>query len=101
MKYSVIKGLYNKSGHWLTETVASNLEEYEADYILDSLQEQNESNTILYWKGRLALLKVNGEYQTVREDEAIDKRNHLEPVYKNGDILRTQSLAEIRELAKL
>ena len=52
-------------------------------------------------KGVLAVVKydVTGEYITIREKELSGRKNYLEPVYRNGEVLRTQTLDEIRALA--
>jgi len=52
-------------------------------------------------KGVLAVVKydVTGEYITIREKELSGRKNYLEPVYRNGVVLRTQTLDEIRALA--
>ena len=52
-------------------------------------------------KGILAVVKydVTGEYITIREKELSGRKNYLEPVYRNGEVLRTQTLDEIRALA--
>lgn len=52
-------------------------------------------------KGVLGLYKVNGEFVTINRNEAWDGngQNYLEPVYRNGKILREQSFSEIRALS--
>ena len=52
-------------------------------------------------KGVLAVVKydVTGEYITIRAKELSGRKNYLEPVYRNGEVLRTQTLDEIRALA--
>lgn len=54
-------------------------------------------------KGILALVETCGigncRYQTVLQ--AAGQKNVLQPVYKNGRILRTQNLDQIRQLAKV
>ena len=52
-------------------------------------------------KGRLALVKDGDQFVTIRESELNDRRNYLEPVFKNGEILRNQTLSEIREQAHI
>ncbi len=51
--------------------------------------------------GRLALVKVDGTYATMRIEEAarLGLKNELVPVFRNGELLVDQSFAEIRERA--
>ena len=51
--------------------------------------------------GRLALVRENGMYRTVREEEAarLGLENELVPVFKDGELLADQSFAEIRNRA--
>lgn len=53
-------------------------------------------------KGVLALINydVTGEYLTVREKDLDGRKNYLEVVFENGIVRRTQTLDEIRALAK-
>jgi nicotinamide phosphoribosyltransferase len=51
-------------------------------------------------RGRLALVKRDGDYVTIRESELRDlSENVLQTVYINGKILVTTTLAEVRERA--
>lgn len=47
-------------------------------------------------KGRFSVISVNGEYKTVPYDVIYAEDDYLELVYLNGEIKRTQTLAEIR-----
>lgn len=49
--------------------------------------------------GRLALVKTDDKFYTVRETSIPPSDNLLETVYENGKLCRNQSLEEIRELA--
>lgn len=51
--------------------------------------------------GRLALVKIDGNFTTVREAEAerLGLRNELLPVFRNGELLIDQTFAEIRARA--
>jgi nicotinamide phosphoribosyltransferase len=47
--------------------------------------------------GRLSLTRGDhGEFQTVRTDQLDGRRDELECVFRNGEIVRTQSFSEIR-----
>ena len=46
--------------------------------------------------GVLALIKKDGVYHTIRADELKNQKNELEPVFKNGEILRKSSFDEIK-----
>lgn len=48
--------------------------------------------------GRLALVQIDGHYQTMREEEAELRglENKLVPVFKNGELLSDQTFAKIR-----
>lgn len=48
-------------------------------------------------KGRLALVKQNGEYITLREDALGEQENLLRTVYLNGKLLHTETLEQIRQ----
>jgi nicotinamide phosphoribosyltransferase len=50
-------------------------------------------------KGRLALVKNQGQFETIREDQLEHKTNLLETVFHNGEILRFQSFASVRAMA--
>ena len=50
-------------------------------------------------RGRLALVKEDGAYLTVREDALDGRDNLLRPVYRNGRLLADDSLAVIRARA--
>jgi len=50
--------------------------------------------------GRQAVISGLGGLEAVRLDELKDRRNHLEPVWKDGELLRDWSFKEIRERAK-
>lgn len=48
-------------------------------------------------KGRLALVKNSeGQYQTIREQDLGQQQNQLRVIYRNGELLVNESLAEIR-----
>ena len=50
--------------------------------------------------GRLALIKENEIYKTIRADELGNKTNWLNLVFKDGEILRKFSFDEIRTRAR-
>ena len=50
-------------------------------------------------KGVQALIKRGGTYETVRRDQLNDEPDVLEPVYRDGRILKRESFAEIRARA--
>ncbi|SDR28906.1 hypothetical protein, partial [Arthrobacter crystallopoietes] len=45
--------------------------------------------------GRLALVKVDGEYQTVRRDSVSPEENLLKPVFRNGHLLKKWDFTEL------
>ncbi|WP_233141959.1 nicotinate phosphoribosyltransferase [Aggregatibacter actinomycetemcomitans] len=47
-------------------------------------------------KGRLALVRRNGEYLTLREEEVNKQENLLRTVYLNGKLLHIETLEQIR-----
>ncbi len=48
-------------------------------------------------RGQLALVRnADGSVETIRRDELGDRINELQPVYRNGELLRSDSLAAIR-----
>jgi nicotinamide phosphoribosyltransferase len=55
--------------------------------------------------GRLALRRIDGShgvsFETVDINACPDSENMLQPVYRNGQILKNQTLAEIRARAKI
>lgn len=50
--------------------------------------------------GRQAVVSGLGGLEAARLDELKERRNHLEPVWNDGELLRDWSFAEIRERAK-
>jgi nicotinamide phosphoribosyltransferase len=50
-------------------------------------------------RGRLALIKTDGGYETVPETPEIGHLNQLEIVYENGKLMKEQTLDEIRQRA--
>lgn len=51
--------------------------------------------------GRMALVQINGEYRTMREEEAeaAGLANELVPIFRDGELLREWSFQEVRERA--
>ncbi|WP_253250135.1 nicotinate phosphoribosyltransferase [Rhodococcus sp. BUPNP1] len=47
--------------------------------------------------GRLALVKRDGEYRTVRRDSVSPEENLLQPVYRNGKLLKKWDFSELIE----
>ncbi len=47
-------------------------------------------------RGRLALVQSQGQYETIRLGELNGRANLLEPVYLNGQLLRQDTLGDIR-----
>ena len=52
-------------------------------------------------RGRLALIKENGKFKTIREEELGDKTNYLETVFENGKLLKEYTFEEVRANAKV
>jgi nicotinamide phosphoribosyltransferase len=50
-------------------------------------------------KGRLALVRANGQFQTVNRDTIPAGANELVTVFRNGKLLVEYTLAEVREVA--
>lgn len=50
-------------------------------------------------KGRLKLIKLDGEYKTVNINEYPDIPDELETVFENGELKRFQTFDEIRKIA--
>ena len=51
-------------------------------------------------RGRLALIREDGQWKTIRKTELAERDNLLVPVWRDGQLLRDQSLAEIRALSE-
>jgi nicotinamide phosphoribosyltransferase len=47
-------------------------------------------------RGRLALVRDRGHWETVREEDRVGV-DYLEPIFCNGEMLRDQTFADIRE----
>ena len=47
--------------------------------------------------GKLKLIKIVGEYKTVREQEYPDKGDILKTVFENGKIVKEYTFNEIKE----
>ena len=52
-------------------------------------------------RGRLALIKKENSYATVRLDELGDAQNQLRPVYRNGELLVDDSFSQVRQRAEV
>ena len=52
-------------------------------------------------RGRLALIKEDGKFKTIREEELNGRDNYLIPVFENGKILREFTFEEVRANAAL
>lgn len=50
-------------------------------------------------KGRLALIKENGEFKTVPANTITAQQNHLHTVYQNGAVVQEYTLAQVRAIA--
>lgn len=46
-------------------------------------------------RGRLALVKRDGEYQTIRRDDAREGENLLQPIFSNGKLLKNHNFEDI------
>lgn len=46
-------------------------------------------------KGRLALIKVEGQYQTVNRDSVLAHENLLQPIFRNGQLLKDTKFTDI------
>lgn len=51
--------------------------------------------------GRLALIKEDGQYQTVRIEELNGRKDLLETVFENGKLVKEYTFEQVRENAKL
>ena len=53
-------------------------------------------------RGRLALQRKNGNWSTVRVKRGVeDPEDHLRPVFRDGEVLVTESVAEVRKRSRL
>jgi nicotinamide phosphoribosyltransferase len=52
-------------------------------------------------KGRLALVKENGQYKTIQEVDSKVENDLLIPVFRNGEVIKTYTLDEMRKNASL
>ena len=53
-------------------------------------------------RGRLALRRKNGNWSTVRVKRGVeDPEDHLRPVFRDGEVLVTESVAEVRKRSRL
>jgi len=50
-------------------------------------------------RGRLALVKENGIFKTVRNSDLRERNNLLQEVWRNGELIHNQTLGEIRALS--
>lgn len=51
-------------------------------------------------KGRMALIQSGKQFKTIREEQLGERQDLLETVYENGKLLRDQTFADVRKLAK-
>jgi nicotinamide phosphoribosyltransferase len=52
-------------------------------------------------KGRLALVKEDGKWDTINEAELGDRKNYLETVFENGELVKEITFDEVRKNAEL
>ena len=52
-------------------------------------------------RGRLALIKENGKFKTIREEELCGRQNYLETVFEDGKIIKEISFEKVRDNAKI
>ena len=52
-------------------------------------------------KGRLALINENGKWETINEKDLNGRKNHLETVFENGELVKEITFEEIRKNAAL
>lgn len=52
-------------------------------------------------RGRLALIKENGKFKTIRLEELNGRKNYLETVFENGKIVKEYTFEEVRNNAKV
>lgn len=76
---------------------SANIDGKDIDVYKDPITDKGKTSL----KGRLKLIKFNGEYRTVREDEFLEYQNQLRVVFENGTCYNKQSFQDIRERAKL
>ncbi len=48
-------------------------------------------------RGRLAVIKTEASWQTIREDQLAEQENLLQPIFRNGILLKEVSFAHIRQ----
>lgn len=87
MKYAMKANAIEVGGAWV-------------DVYKDPITDQGKKSK----RGRLALVKRNGEFTTIRRDALVkgahgQEPNYLRPVYRNGDLLAEDTFAAIRERA--
>ena len=63
-------------------------------YVLDPITDHKKKSK----KGRLVLIKQDGEFQTVREEET-NQEDEMFLVFENGELLKDWSLSEVRARA--
>lgn len=75
---------------------AANIEGAWIDVYKDPITDQGKKSK----KGRLALVETdNNSVKTIREEALADQENLLQLVFKDGDIIREQTMENIRQLA--
>ncbi|QGH74888.1 putative nicotinate phosphoribosyltransferase [Bacteriophage DSS3_MAL1] len=89
MKYAMKANAIEIDGKWV-------------DVYKDPITDQGKKSK----RGRLALVKRDGEFTTIRKDELVKgahgvETNYLRPVYENGQLLVEDTFAAIRERAAI
>lgn len=89
MKYAMKANAIEVDGEW-------------RDVFKDPITDQGKKSK----RGRLALVKRDGEFVTIRRDELVSgahgaEQNFLRPVYENGTLLIDEDLSAIRERATI
>ncbi|WP_019519734.1 nicotinate phosphoribosyltransferase [Faucicola boevrei] len=78
---------------WAMKTSSARVDGYWRDVYKDPITSVSKRSK----RGRLALVRHQGSYMTVREDELAEQNNLLQDVFLNGELLVDDSLVAIRE----
>ncbi len=78
---------------WAMKTSSARVDGYWRDVYKDPITSVSKRSK----QGRLALIRHQGSYVTVREDELADHQNLLQDVFLNGELLIDDDLTTIRQ----
>ncbi len=91
----LLQGVTRDTLKWAMKCSAACIDGVWRDVYKDPITDQGKKSK----KGRLILTRERGKWETLREDGGLAYTDTLAPVFRNGELLRDYTFAEVRELS--